>query len=353
MRTVCRREAQRFQRHWQSRHGAAPRVVRDADLTERERTEAHLVLIGGPDVNSVTARLAPELPVDLRANSFRFAGRTYDGTSQGILMCYPSPYAPRRLIALAHGNSPAAVYQCLNRFGLWLEGAGPERNEWFDFGVFDAHTADPESFLHVGFFDNDWQLPDPENAPGGWSRRRGTVDRIDYRPQGFPAALTTTQARRALPVAGGPVYLTDLMPELINQPAGAVGFDRAFTGERLRVGGAPFDKGLGVKVPSEIVYHVGGVFSRFSSTVALTEGFKGQPDPVRKRHEKVVFEVWGDGELLTRSPALSWSDEGIAATRIHADVEGIFTLRLVVRPEGNAPPWLYGAASWCAPAIRR
>jgi predicted esterase len=353
MRAVCEREALRFARRWQRIYGKEPRMVSDENLRDTDWRDAHVVLIGGPEANKQTVRFTQGWPVEFTEGAFRMAGRTYRDPAEGLLMCRPNPQRPGRLVALAHGNSAAALYQSLDRFGLWLTYGVSLRSNWFDFGVFDAHTADPESFLHVGYFDNEWQLPGAESGQGsgGWSLRRTGKLPFGYRAQGFPSALTVTDALRALPVAGGPVYLSDLMPQRIDQPQGAVGFDRAYTGRRIRVGGATFEKGLGVAAPSEISYHVGGLFRRFSSTVALSEGFKGPPKGARMEGEKVVFELWGDGNLLTTSPVLSWS--GRSAARIHADIRGVFDLKLVVRPEGDLPAWRYGAAAWCAPAIRR
>jgi predicted esterase len=350
-RTVCEREARRFKRDWGIRYGGTPRVVSDANLDDAEWRGSHIILIGGPGTNSQTERFARELPVKLQEASFQFAGRTYAEPGQGLLLCRPNPLQPERLVLLAHGNSPAALYQCLSRFGLWINGGVPGARAWFDFGVFDQRTAGPESFLHVGFFGNDWSLP-ADGAPGAWELRGDLPEHLTT-PQGFPAHLSITEAMRAQVDPKQPIYLSDLMPDSIEQPVGAVGFDRSYAGDRLRVGGASFEKGLGVKAPSSLTYSIGGLFRRFSSTVSLDSGFKGEARGARLTGEKVVFEVWGDGELLTASPELSWHDDGRVGTRIHADLSGVFNLRLVVRPVGDAPPWLYGAASWCAPAIRR
>jgi hypothetical protein len=350
MQTVCRREAERFRRYWQRRYGSAPRVMRDVDVGRSDMDDAHMVLIGGPDINAQTAQLADALPVEFEDEGFRFGGRLYTEPDQGLLLCYPHPDRPGRLVALAHGNSPAPLFQSLDRFGLWVYGGVLGSREWFDFGVFDARTAGPETFLHVGFFDNEWKPPGA--GSGGWELRRGGQGPATAE-QGFPEFHTVSEAAVARGEAADSLHLSDLLPERIDQPIGAVGINRAYDGGPVHMGMAVYEKGLGVKVPSRISYHLGGMYDQFSSVVTLTHGFKGEPMGARREHEKVVFEVWGDGKLLVQSSELDWVAKHRMATRINADIRDVFELELVVRPVGDAPTWLYGAAAWCAPVISR
>lgn len=338
---ICKLEAERFAALWALRYGSRPRVAADDEVGEEQRRRYNLVLIGGPETNAQTRWVAQGLPLQAEGGRIVFDGTSYTDPGAGILLCHPNPENPDRMVALVAGNSPAALYQALDRFGLWFNWGIYDKYKWFDYAVFDNLTAGPESFLHVGFFDGEWRLP------GQWSLRRRAADALELAPQGFPGLAAVTDAQVSQ------LVLSDLLPTKIVQHRGAVGFDRTYDGRKIVLGGETFERGLGVKAPSEIFFDLQGICHRFNATVGLTHGFKGPPAPPRVEEERVVFEVWGDGELLAASPALSWKDSAPQTAVLSADVDGVFELRLVCRPEKSARTWLFGAAAWGSPSVRR
>lgn len=96
--------------------------------------------------------------------------------------------------------------------------------------------------------------------------------------------------------------------------------DRSPFGEPLKAAGRRYDSGIGVLANSRLEVRNAGQ-RRFSALV-------GVDDSAAVRNGKVVFEVYGDGRLLTRSGPLRF---GQAAQPIQADVRGVKLIELVAR----------------------
>ena len=92
----------------------------------------------------------------------------------------------------------------------------------------------------------------------------------------------------------------------------------------LRIGSEEFDRGIGTHAPSRITFDVPDGCTVFLSDVGLDEEVGDQGT--------VVFEVFGDGTLLTTSGLVFATDEAIP---LAADVEGVNELELVVTRGGD------------------
>lgn len=92
----------------------------DAEVTDRDLADRDLVLLGGAADNSLVARLAREhkLPVELGRGFFRWQGRTYGRSDDGLLLCLPNPWNPKRNLYLFAANS---------RLQLWHMTRGLQR----------------------------------------------------------------------------------------------------------------------------------------------------------------------------------------------------------------------------------
>ncbi|WP_200411485.1 NPCBM/NEW2 domain-containing protein [Virgibacillus salexigens] len=106
----------------------------------------------------------------------------------------------------------------------------------------------------------------------------------------------------------------------------SVGSDSAGDGSTLTINGETFDKGLGVHAYSEVVYHLGGKFSRFTSKVGVDD----EVSPASAA--SVVFEVWGDGGKLYDSGIMTADDD---AKAIDVSIENVNELKLIVTDGGN------------------
>ncbi|RYE03911.1 MAG: alpha-galactosidase [Sphingomonadales bacterium] len=117
--------------------------------------------------------------------------------------------------------------------------------------------------------------------------------------------------------------------------------DRSPFGEPLRIAGHRFDTGIGVLANSRLEVRNQG-YARFSTLTGLD-------DAGVARGVKVIFEVYGDGKLLARTPAQGF---GEAARPLNVSVRGVKLIELVAR---TATPGNEGALPivWADAALTR
>jgi Phospholipase B len=81
----------------------------DAAVTAGDLKSHHLILIGRPAANAVTAQMAKALPVAFGANSFSIRGQTYAHAASAVLAAGVNPLNPRFAVIAIAGNSAAAT----------------------------------------------------------------------------------------------------------------------------------------------------------------------------------------------------------------------------------------------------
>jgi hypothetical protein len=126
---------------------------------------------------------------------------------------------------------------------------------------------------------------------------------------------------------GAAVYLSDLEPRAYEHTpflGAAWPFvrDGSVAGRELRLGGATYDKGLGMHSESRLAYDLGGRYRRFEADVGLDER-TGKRGRVR-----VGVQIDGKARDLGRAAELTATDRPL---RVRLDVRGARTLTLVVR----------------------
>jgi hypothetical protein len=109
----------------------------------------------------------------------------------------------------------------------------------------------------------------------------------------------------------------------------------------LRLRGHLYASGVGSLANSRLQVRADRQFARFSAQV-------GVDDSSLERSTRVRFEVYGDGRLLAKSPALGFED---AAFALDAGVSGVKTLELVARETGTAHA--PSVVTWGAAALQR
>jgi hypothetical protein len=120
----------------------------------------------------------------------------------------------------------------------------------------------------------------------------------------------------------GVVYLSDLTPQQAQQDYGKLMLDRDFEGVRMALGQKPpafYEKGLGTRANSTIVYHLDRQYERFRSQVGVqAAGTHGG---------SIVFQVFVDGGKAYDSGMTHHFDE---PKTIDISVAGARELKLVV-----------------------
>lgn len=147
-------------RWWLTANGTAP-VLADTEVTKAVIESHNLVLFGGAGQNTVTRRIADRLPVRITSGRMQLAG-TDLGDSLAVMLVYPNPLNPERLVLVRMGTDSAATRLSL----LW--GVIGSCTGIPDFLVFDR-TVRRYGWTGVraaGFLGPNWQL-DPAST---WQR---------------------------------------------------------------------------------------------------------------------------------------------------------------------------------------
>jgi len=128
----------------------------------------------------------------------------------------------------------------------------------------------------------------------------------------------------------GESWLSDLAWKHAVSTEGPVERDMSFGGTgsgdggTITINGKSYDKGLGVKAASIILYHLGGSCSGFISDVGVDDevGYLGS----------VIFEVWADGEKLFSSGMMTGD---MPAKNVTISLSGKQELKLFVDAAGD------------------
>jgi len=334
---LWQQEADLFRNEWKRRNIAPCLRVKDSELTDEIAADRNLVLLGGPRANSVAARLASQLPLDemlapLRGREVLAPGSglsepRLEAADVGYFLVYPNPEHPDRLIVLWQANGPAAIHQGWGRFGNWFNWGVYDSRKYFDYAVYDARSASPETLLLLGWFGTDWSVRNGVSRIGVDALRDG----MD--PQHFPPYET-------VPKEGATVRLFDLRPSRIDQMRGAIGLGRIFQGQ-------PLPESIGVRAPTVLEYPLDGTFRKLTTGVALLNGPETYTCQARKG-EKVRFKVKGDGKVLAEI-VVSWA---APVQVLEANLTGVRKLVLEAHPAGG-PSWLHAGAGWVKPMLTR
>ena len=139
---------------------------------------------------------------------------------------------------------------------------------------------------------------------------------------GQPSTIVPGQA---LEYDGYGVTYASSMPT--SASSGTVKLNANSQGTAIVLGGATYSEGLGVLANSSISLTLNGQQSRFDSTI----GVDGSSTSV----SSVIFEVYGDGQLLYQSPTLTYASGAIP---IDINVIGVTTLTLsILAAPGSSP----------------
>ena len=127
-----------------------PRVKTDAEVTEKDIAESHLILFGSPEGNTLMARVLPKTPVQIVSPSeIRVGDRTFKGESLGISFIYPNPLNPKRYVMICAGCT-------------WRAGAAGSLGLAPDYILFKqapskAYDKFASNLVGFGTFDTHWK----------------------------------------------------------------------------------------------------------------------------------------------------------------------------------------------------
>ena len=120
--TVAETEAQRetaltLQRKLASRFANFTVPIKaDTDVNDSMLKDVHILLVGRPATNRLTARLAKALPIGFGTASFTMGGETFAHPHTAVVAAGPSPLAVDRSVVVFAGLSAEGTWTCPRRF---------------------------------------------------------------------------------------------------------------------------------------------------------------------------------------------------------------------------------------------
>ena len=152
---LCKEKAQRFIDAWKDWQKMAPRVFLDSEIGDADLARYSLILIGGPDANRVSAKLAAELPLRLSATTVRIDSKEFKVKDAAVQMIYPHPLNAARYVW---------VFAATSTNGMYFAEPSPLRIYDWDYVIVDGHipahkqvaTAE-QARVVSGTFDYNWR----------------------------------------------------------------------------------------------------------------------------------------------------------------------------------------------------
>jgi predicted esterase len=176
---MCRAKADAFIRYWRQWQNQEPRVFKDSDLKDSEAARYSLLLIGGPEANLVTARLAGRLPLKILSNRVIIGEESFEVADAAVQVIYPNPLDSSRYVLISAGTSADGMY--------FLDPNPRDSGDW-DFVVLDGRVPSKGQQVGAeklrvvsGVFGPDWMVKDHLVVRGDVEAR--AVSRLLRRPR--------------------------------------------------------------------------------------------------------------------------------------------------------------------------
>lgn len=123
-----------------------PPLVKDSELSDTERRERDLIVIGGAAENVYAASLATQGGFELGRGYFRVDGVTYDRPEQGLFLVVPNPEAPERVVYLVAANSALQLWRMTKSY----------RGEIPSWAIFEGDTIERSGYHAPPGFEIRW-----------------------------------------------------------------------------------------------------------------------------------------------------------------------------------------------------
>ena len=199
------------------------------------------------------------------------------------------------------------------------------RVDYADFQTVEANYGTTGDYWEQGDF----------NGDGTVSWQDLNILRQNLDPDGFTLGqfaqqalfgqLSTVDAPTALEYDGyGVTYASSMS---FSASSGTVKLNQNSRGQAIVLGGVSYSEGLGVLANSSVSLALDGQYTRFESTIGV--------DGTANSGSSVIYDVYGDGQLLYQSPTLTYASGAIP---IDVNVSGVTKLTLEVLPAPGSNP---------------
>jgi dienelactone hydrolase len=200
---LCKTKAEGFIGAWKDWQKVSPRVFLDTEITDADMARYSLMLIGGPEANKVTARLAAKLPLRLTPDAIRIGGKDFKVKDAAVQMLYPHPLNSSRYVR---------VFAATSTNGMYFADLDPYRRDDFDYLIVDGRVpafkqkaTRLETNVVSGLFDYNWRYSEALSIPGNATIRANgrQLGRPNKNLKVAPALLASYVGRYQ--IDGGPI----------------------------------------------------------------------------------------------------------------------------------------------------
>ncbi|MDZ7814692.1 MAG: NPCBM/NEW2 domain-containing protein [Planctomycetota bacterium] len=336
---ASKEEVLRFQRNWRKRYNKPCPAKADTEVTDSDFKQYNLILYGTPWSNSVLRSIGDKLPFVIERDGIvpvRPGASKLSGEGVGCRFICPNPKAKDKYVVVNASPTASGMYGIDFRFGNWFDWIPYDNRAWYDYCVFDARLRSPETFLESGYFDSRWAFSKMHHYEGI------VEDRLNVSRMVYPESQTPEQEET--------VYLDSFRPVHAQTLKGFFNLRRSWDGKKLRAFGREFEHGIGARIDSHLIWHVGSAYSSFKAEIGIDYG--GVPlekiPYARTSVEMVGVKVVGDDRLLEEQVV----DSSSGIIELDIDITGVKYLSLILTRE-TPQGWLYGSATWGNARITR
>ena len=104
-------------------------VIKDCEISPEKLAASDLILLGSTEDNSVLKDAVSRLGIKAGKNMFKYNGKIYGDSDNGLFVVLPSPYNPEKIVYIFNANSALQLYQMTkeyNRMPSWTVFKGDE-----------------------------------------------------------------------------------------------------------------------------------------------------------------------------------------------------------------------------------
>ena len=91
-------------------------VIKDCEISPEKCASSDLILLGGPEDNTIVRQAAEKLGLSIGKNTFTFQNTTYGDADDGLFVALPSPYNHEKIVYLFVANSALQLYHMTNEY---------------------------------------------------------------------------------------------------------------------------------------------------------------------------------------------------------------------------------------------
>lgn len=97
-------------------HNVQAQIKPDREVTEEDMRTHHLLLVGRPSTNALSARFEGQLPIRFGIRSFESRGDVYAHPASAVIVAVENPFNPRYSIVVIAGLGSLGTYQVTGKF---------------------------------------------------------------------------------------------------------------------------------------------------------------------------------------------------------------------------------------------